>query len=73
MNTMPEARTKEQFDKLPLLLTRAEFLHWTGLSADDLDAGCADGSIPFRLSRPGGYRKYFKWHVATMCGMERER
>lgn len=64
MNTTPEARTRENFDRLPILLSRAEFLWWSGMSGAELDEGCRDGSIPFRRRKGGGYRKYFKSYLA---------
>lgn len=72
MNNTPDQLTLENFERLPALLTRSEFRHWTGLSSSDLDAGVADGSIAV-WHRPGEQsekrqRKYFKWQAGRFAG-----
>ena len=70
IETMPRERTQANFHKLPGLLTRAEFQHWTGLSDGEIDEGVKVGEIRFRQVRNGGYRKYFKAEAARIAGFE---
>lgn len=70
MNTMPELLTEQNFQRLPALLSRSEFQHWTGLTDLHLDAAVKSGEVRFFKSKPNGYRKYFKWQVGRICGFQ---
>lgn len=70
METMPEERTQDNFNKLPGLLSRAEFKHWTGLSDEGLDASVKSGEIQSRKNGDRGYKKYFKWQAAEVGGFK---
>jgi hypothetical protein len=69
-----EQRTQEGFNRLPLLLSRAEYLWWSGLSGAELDEEVRMGRIPVRQrpAEPGRrrYRKYFKWNLAEVARLK---
>ena len=61
-----EPVTQEKFDRLPALLTRAQFQWVTGLSNQDLDAMRESGEIGKHKRRGGKYHKYFKTDAARI-------
>ena len=62
-----EAVTQAVFDRLPALLTRAQFLLVTGLSRRDLEDMTATGEIVPWRGRQNGYRKWRKTDAAKIC------
>lgn len=69
------AFTQEQFDRLPLLVSRSEFQSWTGLSDRDLQTEVASGRIPVwrpedKSARRRRYARYYKWVIAQLCGLK---
>ena len=69
--------THDQWNKLPLLLTRSQFLGVTGLTSADLSAMVRTGHIrpvqmPESASRKGKKRKsrYRKLDAAEIAGLE---
>lgn len=67
MESEMHARTRQEWDKLPLLLTRAVVMEWTGLSKRDLDDEVRKGRI--RIYRGLKKRKFLKVDVAAIVGM----
>lgn len=60
--------TQEEFSRLPGMVSRAEFLDWTGYSVRELDEDVKAGLI--KVYRPEGRVKarYFKSEIARLTG-----
>lgn len=60
------ACTQEQFNKLPAMVSRQEFMDWTGYSYNDLHDEVTAGRI--RVYRPDGKTKarYYKHEIARL-------
>lgn len=56
------------FDGLPALVSRKEFMAWTGYDKDELAAEVREGHV--RVYRPKGYvrAKYYKSEIARLGG-----
>jgi len=67
--TKPEALTQTNFDRLPALLSRSEFRHWTGLSDEDLSAAVREGLVQTLVIARGRHNKYYRWQVAQFAGL----
>ena len=62
--------TQKEFDELPGLLTRAQFLAATGLTRHKLHEGVTGGQIRrYKLTKTG-YGKYYKAEAARIGGFE---
>jgi DNA-binding transcriptional MerR regulator len=62
--------TQNEFDALPGLLTRAQFMAITGLSKDKLRVEVQAKLIGTHKSKPNGYAKYYKRDAARLGGFE---
>ena len=60
--------TQAAFDRLPAMVSRAEFMEWTGYSANELKAEVDEGRI--EVYRPPGHTKarYYKREIARLGG-----
>lgn len=56
------------FNLLPGLVSRADFLYWTGYSEEDLDEAVKGGEITVHRRTANGYAKYYKVEIARITG-----
>lgn len=62
--------TQEEFERLPGMVKRAEFLAWTGLNKDDLLAEVRAGRIQVFKPDENGYALYYKHEIARLTGFK---
>lgn len=62
--------TQAAFNRLPGLVSRQEFMDWTGLNKDDLGTEVKASRIKVYKARKTGYAKYYKDEIARLTGFK---
>jgi|SRR5581483_584798 len=60
--------TQQLFDMLPGIVSRAEFMDWTGLDEHELREEVRAGRIVVYRPHPHGYARYYKHEIARLTG-----